>query len=315
VPLGSAPVKGKRYNEQKGKPQTQSTLFKDIQPPVHHSEFEKAYTRVKTPNALSTHATYTLNIWDLIYPILLPPLTFDFVPQFDILEKLRPYQKTGISFLVDHQSALLADEMGTGKTVMSVVALRLLFRLGKVGKALIICPVNILRVWQDHLLDWASELELTVVRGSKETRKLDWQYPAHVYLTTYETVASDFLTIVKKKDSFKCPNCQQVLYFKNKVQVQGDSLPKFECPSCKSILDNVPIKNSLVDPEILNSFDIVIIDEAQFIKNLTSDRSRAVKVINPRIRWALTGTPVKTNLTIWFLYLNLLSQTIFAKKD
>ncbi|MEW6128657.1 MAG: SNF2-related protein [Acidobacteriota bacterium] len=295
VLLEGGSVNGKKYGEQ-GKTQTQSALFKDFQSSAHRSEFKKAYTRVKTRNALSTHATYALSVWDLIYPILLPPLTFDFVPQFDILEKLRPYQKTGISFLVENQSALLADEMGTGKTVMSAVALRLLFRLGKVSKALIICPVNILRVWQDHLLDWASELELTVVRGSKETRKLDWQYPAHVYLTTYETVASDFLTVVKKKDSFNCPKCGKRLFFKEKITVQSDSFPQFECPSCKTILDNIPLKNSLVDSDIFTRFDIVIIDEAQYIKNSNSDRSRAVKLVKPKFRWALTGTPVENKL-------------------
>ncbi len=296
VPLGSGSVKGKRYDERKGKPETQSKLFKDILPSSHRSEFKKAYTRIKTPSALSTHTTYTLSVWDLIYPILLPPLSFDFVPQFDILEKLRPYQKTGISFLVENQSALLADEMGTGKTVMTVVALRLLFRLGKVNKALIICPVNILRVWQDHLLDWASELEFTVVRGPKETRKLDWEYPAHVYLTTYETIASDFLTVVKKNSSFKCPNCRKEFYLKDKIPVHGNSLPQFKCPSCKTIFEDIPVKNSLVTSDILNSFDIVIIDEAQYIKNAGSDRSRAVKLIKPKIRWALSGTPVENKL-------------------
>src|SRR5947209_18683579 len=190
-PLLSESTKGKRYSGQTTKEQIQSPLFPAIQSSAPRSEFKKAYTKVKTPNSSSTHKTQSLSIWDLIYPILLPPIDFDFVPQFDVLEKLRPYQKTGISFLLDHESALLADEMGTGKTVMSVVALRLLFRLGRVKKALIVCPVSILRVWQEHLLDWASELEFTVVRGTKETRKLDWKYPAHVYVATYGDIASD----------------------------------------------------------------------------------------------------------------------------
>jgi superfamily II DNA or RNA helicase len=248
TPLSCSGLDGKRYSEQRAKEQQQDSLFSDFSPAPEKDDFKKAYTRTRTPNSISTHAVQKLTLWDLIYPILLPPLNLDFTPQLDLPHPLRDYQMPGITFLVDHESALLADEMGTGKTVMSTVALRLLFKTGKVNKALIICPVNLLKVWQDHLLDWASELEFTVVRGTREVRELDWKYPAHVYLTNYEIVASDFL------------------------------------------------RDSLVKPETLSSFDVVIIDEAQHIKNRTSDKSRAVKMVRPKYRWAITGTPLENRL-------------------
>lgn len=105
-PLSSSKSSGKKYSEQADKTQTQSSLFPELPAPAQRSDFKKAYTRVKTPNSISTQTTQSLSIWDLIYPILLPPLSFDFIPQLDVLESLRPYQKTGISFLVDHESAL-----------------------------------------------------------------------------------------------------------------------------------------------------------------------------------------------------------------
>ena len=226
---------GKEYTQKQEKAQKQHSLFEEVPLANQTNGFQKAYKRIKTPNAISANTTQHLSVWDLIYPILLPPLSLDFVPQFDLPHPLFPYQKTGVSFLMNNESALLGDEMGTGKTVMSVVALRLMFRLGKARRTLIICPVNLLRVWQSHLLEWASELELTVVRGSKSTRELDWKYPAHVYLTTYETVTNDFLTSVKKKVDFNCPNCGVVLVFNDKIHLQEDeSLPKFRCPTCKS---------------------------------------------------------------------------------
>ena len=296
IPLKSPLLDGKEYKKKESKSAEQVALFPTSEG-ERQREYRKAYTRTKTPNAISSHATKSLNTWDLIYPILLPPLNLSFAPQFDILNKLRPYQQTGISFLVNNESALLADEMGTGKTVMSLVALRLLFRLGKAKKAIIVCPVNLLRVWQDHLLDWASELEFTVVRGTPETRKLDWRYPAHVYLTTYETIASDFLTLIKNNKDFNCPKCGQSLYIKDRIQVDDETeMPRFNCTRCKTLLTNIPLKSSLVDKDILGSFDVVLIDEAQYIKNRTSDRSRAVKIIKPKFRWALTGTPIENRL-------------------
>lgn len=47
---------------------------------------------------------------------------------------------------------------------------------------------------------------------------------------------------------------------------------------------------------LLDSFDVVIIDEAQYIKNAEADRSRAVRLLRPKIRWALTGTPLEIRL-------------------
>lgn len=295
-PICRPQVLGENY-QRKEKSTPQGALFPDIQKPRSHGEYRKAYRRIKTTGTISTHTIHMVTIWDQIYLVLLPPINLDFVPQIDVLEKLRPYQKSGISFLIDHESGLLADEMGTGKTVMAIVALRILFRLGKIRKALVICPVSVLGVWQDHLLDWGSELKFTVVRGTKETRKMDWDYPAHVYVSTYDTIASDFLNIVKKKKEFFCRNCLTELHFKDKLHISNvDELPEFKCPKCGAILKDIPVKESLVDPGVFDSFDVVIVDEAQYIKNPEADRSRAVKLLRPKIRWALTGTPIENRL-------------------
>ena len=295
-PICGPRVLGENY-QRKEKKTAQAPLFPDIQEPRSHGEYKKAYRRIRTTGTISTHTIQMVTIWDQIYLVLLPPIDLDFVPQIDVLDKVRPYQRTGISFLVDHESALLADEMGTGKTVMAIVALRILFRLGKIRKALVICPVSVLGVWQEHLLDWGSELKFTVVRGTKETRKLDWDYPAHVYVSTYDTIASDFLNIVKKKKAFFCRNCRTELHFKDKIHISNaDELPEFKCPTCGAILKDIPLKESLVDPKIFDSFDIVILDEAQYVKNPEADRSRAVKLLRPKMRWALTGTPVENRI-------------------
>lgn len=294
VPLAPEGVRGSAFQDRNL--QKQESMFPGMSSPRVEG-FKKAYTRSKNSGTISTHTTQSLTIWDLIYPLLLPPLNLDAAPQIEILNKLWPYQRIGISFLVGHESALLADEMGTGKTVMSLVALRMLFQKGNIRKALIVCPVGVLRVWQDHLLTWASELEFTVVRGSKEVRKLDWQYPAHVYLTAYDSVATDFLTIIKKRSHLKCPKCHKTLHFTKKVHVEDpDAPPQFTCGYCGESLTDIPLRDALVESNILSSFDIVIADEAQYIKNRAADRSRAIKALNPKIRWALTGTPIENKL-------------------
>lgn len=193
-----------------------------------------------------------LSIWDLIYPMLLPPVNLEFTPKADLPHPLYEFQKVGINFLLSRKEALLADEMGTGKTVMSVVGMRILLRQGKIRNLLIVCPVSILGVWIDHLEEWAPDLQLTVVRGPHDYRCIDWSCPAHVYLTTYDTLKYDVLGNGKYGPAFK--------------------------------------------KEDLQKFDLVLIDEAQNIKVPTSDRSRAIKKLKPRYRWALSGTPLENRI-------------------
>ena len=50
-------------------------------------------------------------------------------------------------------------------------------------------------------------------------------------------------------------------------------------------------------------FNIVIADEAQNIKNPTTQASRALKSVNSGVRFALTGTPIENNLTeLWSIF-------------
>lgn len=258
--------------------------------------FTKAYSRTKNAYGASTHTVVALSIWDLIYPTLLPPIAVEFSPDVDILHKLRPYQQVGVKFLVEHESALLGDDMGTGKTVMTVVALRVLFQRGKATEALIVCPVGVLKVWQDHLRNWAPELSFTVVRGSREERKLDWRYPAHVYVAAYDTLSSDFLTVVRKKASVVCKACQRTSTFGEKVHVTDEHTPQFSCPYCQTPFEELPTSEALVESDLIGSFDVVVLDEAQYIKNPNTSRSRAVKLPIPKYRWALTGTPLETKV-------------------
>lgn len=306
-------VNGKKYEKKEKREPEQADLFSN-KTKSKSDGFVKAYKREKNQGSGASFTTQTLTFWDLLYPVLLPPLDVDFNSQFELFKPLFKFQPAGIEFLVTNESALLADEMGTGKTVMSAVALKLLFRLGRAKRALIVCPVSLLNTWQEHLLDWAEELELTVVRGAPDVRKLDWKYNAHVYLTTYDTVASDFLTKIKKQSDFKCPKCKNYLNLGSKITVEDDEMPYFTCPYCHSylndyLIENLPKKESLVDPEILNSFDVVLIDEAQYIKNKSSDRSRAVRLLKPKYKWALTGTPIENRLD------DLISIFSFVKSD
>jgi len=52
-----------------------------------------------------------------------------------------------------------------------------------------------------------------------------------------------------------------------------------------------------------NSWDMVILDEAQAIKNPTAKQTRAIKLLKNRVRFVLTGTPIENRLLdLWSLF-------------
>ena len=187
------------------------------------------------------------SIWDLLFAVLQPPLSFGQSENLLLPSSPYPYQWQGIKFLMDNEHALLADDMGTGKTVMTIVSLKILIQQTKIHHVLILCPPSVLYEWKRHLDDWSPELTAYLIRGSQEIRKSLWQMPIHIYATTYDTLKGD---------------------------IENEVLPK----------DN------------LRQFDVVILDEAHHIKNMKSKRFRAIKKLQPRRRWALTGTPVQNKI-------------------
>jgi len=152
----------------------------------------------------------------------------------------------GVRELVARESLLLADDMGLGKTVQAIAALRILIWQHQLESALIVVPAGIITQWRLELHAWAPELRISTVRGTSDERSWQWRTPAHVYLTSHETLRSDFS----------------------------------EHPSSP----------------VGRTWDLVVLDEAQKIKNADTDVSRVCKRLRRRRQWALTGTPLENKL-------------------
>ncbi len=147
-------VRGKHWSDPAAKPPSVPSAIGE--------PLRRAYREHRVPRRTLLQ---TLTPWDLLLPALHPPLQLDTASDIELPSQLYAYQVDGVRFLCETRSALLADEMGTGKTVMGTVAMRVLFRQGKVKCALVVAPLSVLRVWDQHLRAWAPELEVTVVHG------------------------------------------------------------------------------------------------------------------------------------------------------
>ena len=258
--MGETVQKGKYYIEKdkslKDRP-IQQDLFEDTKDNDKGKGLTKAYERRN--DGYSTTITHQ-DVWDLLYPILMPPLDYEFSDDL-VFGELYDFQKVGVKFLISNKSALLADEMGTGKTVMSVVAMRALFKKALIRKGLIVCPVSILSVWDEHINDWAPDLSLTVVRGTKAVRENDWKYPAHLYVTTYDIIRNDFLdcnninSIIEKDkvDDIDFVIIDEAQYIKNPEAGRSKAL-KTISPYYRWALTGTPIENKVEDLVSIFSF-------------------------------------------------------------
>jgi SNF2 family DNA or RNA helicase len=106
--------------------------------------------------------------------------------------RLFPYQRDGVRALVGSPALLLADDMGLGKTIQTIGALRILARLRQLEAALIVAPTSVLVQWRRAVRQWAPELRTMTIRGRPDDRARQWRADANVFLTTYDTLRSDF---------------------------------------------------------------------------------------------------------------------------
>jgi len=203
-------------------------------------DFEKEITQTTEPElSLAKRLAYLLQPpTDLLLSVTGP------------LEWPRPlfeYQMEGIKALLSHEALLLADDMGLGKTVQAIGALRILNLQRLIESSLIIVPAGLISQWRRELRFWAPELRISTVHGPVADRAWQWITPAHIYITSYETLRADFT----------------------------------ENPQ---------------SPPRRRTWDVVILDEAQKIKNRDLEVSRKCKQINRRRAWVLTGTPLENKV-------------------
>jgi SNF2 family DNA or RNA helicase len=185
--------------------------------------------------------------WQLVLPALhpVPNETWSSEDDFSAGSIPYPFQWEGIRALADSDGFILADDMGTGKTVQALLAARLLFQTGRIRTMLVVAPISVLPQWRREAARWTKHLLVDLVRGSPEERKELWLKPAHVKLTSYETLRQD--------------------------------------------------QDWLADNHALK-YDLVVLDEAQRIKNAGTATARSVKRVESSRRWALTGTPLENRI-------------------
>lgn len=206
-------------------------------------------------------------------------------PMMPWTEKLYSFQRAGVNFLLQSGSSLLADEMGTGKTVQGLSTLRALHESSEEGlPALVVCPNSMKAVWAREAGVWFPEAVPYVVKGTAVQRRktLDAakQDPRALVIINFESVRAH--SRVAGFGSIRLTDAEKT----------SKELNEF-------------------------SFKVTIVDEAHRMKDPNAKQTRAIWSAagdSPR-RIAMTGTPIAHNAADLWSVMHFVSPDEFPTKS
>ncbi|GJN88945.1 hypothetical protein Rhopal_001916-T1 [Rhodotorula paludigena] len=216
-----------------------------------------------------------------------PPLK---LPQSKLVSggTLKDYQLEGMNWMIqrylyDLGGGILADEMGTGKTLQTISFLAFLYehihkpeRPDKDKPSIVVMPKAVLDNWAN---EFAPELPVLVYRGTKEERA----------------------ELRRKHLRLKGLTPQQLPYKRTKPY--------------PIILITYEILRRDIDWFKLLEYDLIACDEAHKVKNSKGKSLAALRQIKGNFRLLLTGTPLQNSLHELFSLLSFVLPKVFDDED
>lgn len=216
---------------------------------------------------------------------------------------VKPVQEEAVKFLLDRKKCILANQMGTGKTMaLSIGAIE-----GNFDSVLIVCPASLKTNWKNELAWFVPEKDITVIEGFLGKNKSELE----AYLGYAQGKSGKSVAELKEeaKTRGKWENNRFVI-------INFDILDEFFTPTyarseegLKKVAASSPLFNYIYGKKSL-----IIIDEAHSLSNRTSDRFKLVKNLifkgNPNCVWLSTGTPITNHPENYFNLLLLIGDPI-----
>jgi SNF2 family DNA or RNA helicase len=195
-------------------------------------------------------------------------------PLFDN-DRLRGYQRASVRFLTSAKRALLAHDMGTGKTVIVSTAIK----AENLIRVLIVCPNTIKWSWGEHLIEWAN-----------------WHEP-----------------IILEAQKINSARGIKVLHGKNADETALRIAQTLSSTPCALIMNFQQARKHHAILKTFD-FDVIVVDEAHRIKNRKSLQSIAIRRLTQMTHylWLLTGTPIRNDYSDMWAYLNAIDPERFG---
>lgn len=230
---------------------------------------------------------------------------------------LRPYQSKGYEWLSKMTAcnfgACLADDMGLGKTVQVLAFLESIRQDALDSKILLVVPASLLGNWQNECKKFAPLLPLTILHpsASRNAEKKNYQPENTTRHATLKNCHAENATRHAENTPRHAENATRHTGLKN-CHAELDSASPIPNQNDSGAIQNgnspflsITTYSMVSRMEDLQQtdWDLVILDEAQAIKNPSSKQTKSIKSLKAKKRLALTGTPIENDLTnLWSLY-------------
>ena len=191
--------------------------------------------------------------------------------------ELFPFQKQGVAFIEQRNGrALVGDEMGLGKTIQTLAWLQL---HPEKKPVVVVCPAHLKLNWaQEAKMTLSGDRTIQVISGTDTTQKLY----GDIMVINYDILHNKYEEGPKNLVTGKKP-IKEIPY--------------------SGWIDFILDRN----PEVL------IVDEAHFIKNSKAFRSKAVTKLGRKCKHviALTGTPLVNRPIEGYNIVQMIDRTVF----
>ena len=102
---------------------------------------------------------------------------------------LRPYQNDAATFLYERDTAMVLAPVGSGKTALTLTALRDMVREGYAQRVLVIAPLRVAKaVWPVEAAKWAPTLSVNLACGSPNQRLAALIEDSDIVVTNYDNL-------------------------------------------------------------------------------------------------------------------------------
>jgi len=172
------------------------------------------------------------------------------------------HQEEGIEFLLKNKKCILADDMGIGKTLQSIVAALEI----EAERILVVCPSSLKINWKREIENFCEDV--SIIKGKH------WD-PDRFTIINYD-ILKNFHTIEERGKKY----------------------------------EDWELRREIVE---FNP-DLIILDEAHYVKNHKSIRGKILKDISKRFKtervWLLTGTPIANRPMDYFNLLSIIDSPV-----
>jgi len=163
--------------------------------------------------------------------------------------ELRGYQKLGVEFFLNNNGkAILADEMGSGKSAQSLAYVT---HTGKL-KTLVICPASVKFSWESEILKWTKLKPLVISSKTELSLKEFNEYD--IFVINYDILKKNLSSLTTIR--FDCLIIDECHYVKSISALRTKTVKEIaKRVPCKLLLSGTPMLSRPI--ELFNSLNII----------------------------------------------------------